>query len=168
VVDVTEITRAPSPLGGSVSTVAATLATLAVATASPTAAGVAAVGVVLFAAALVRGSRRFVAGGAALLGVAVLYAGVVGSGVSALVVALWLGVVAWDVGEHAIGVGEQLGRGADSRRVELVHLAGSTFVGALGTAVGYGAYRASTGGQPVVALVFLLLGVVALVAALRS
>lgn len=164
----TEITRAPSAFGGSVSTLAATLSTVVVATASPTAAGVAAVGVVLFAVAVVRGTRRLLTGGAVLLLASVLYAGVFGTGVSALVVALWLGIVAWDVGEHAIGVGEQLGRGADSRRVELVHLAGATFVGAMATVVGYGAYRASTGGQPVVALVFLLLGVVALVAALRS
>jgi hypothetical protein len=58
----------------------------------------------------------------------------------------------------------QLGREADTRRVEVVHLVGSAAVAAAAATVGYGVYLTAGGGQPVAALLLLLLaGVILLV-----
>ncbi len=141
---------------------------LAAALSSPTALSAAGVGVVVLGVGLLVGGRRAVTAGGVALFAAVVFGGVAGSGPELLLVGLLAAVFAWDVGENAIGLGEQLGRETDTTRVELVHAASTLSVGAVATAVGYGAYRAAGGGQPVTALVFLLLGVVALVAALRD
>jgi hypothetical protein len=98
----------------------------------------------------------------------VLLAGAQGGGPEALVLGLLGTVVAWDVGEHAVGLGEQLGREATTTRSELVHAAASLAVGAAGATLGYGVFLVAAGGQPTTALVFLLIGVVALAAAVRS
>jgi hypothetical protein len=75
-------------------------------------------------------------------------------------------VLAWDVGGSAISVGAQLGRDADTVRLEAVHIAASTALGAVVVGVGYGLYRAGPGEQPVVALVLLVVAAVLLVEAL--
>ena len=77
-------------------------------------------------------------------------------------------VLAWDFGEQAISVGEQLGREADTTQLEITHAAGSTVVGVGAGALGYGIYLVSSGGQPVPTLVFLLLAAVVLTSALRN
>jgi hypothetical protein len=168
VVDVTEIQRSPPPLGSSVALVSATVGLLATALASVGAAGPSALGVLLVVLGLSRASRRLVTLGGVALFVGVLVAGVRGGGPELLLVAALGTVLAWDVGEHAIGIGEQLGRDADSSRAVLVHAATTLLVGAFGAAVCYAAFLVVGGGQPVSALVFLLLGAVALVAALRG
>lgn len=79
------------------------------------------------------GSRGLVKAGAALVFVSVLAAGlfraptvtVLGAGVGT--------VLAWDAGEQAINVGEQLGQDAETKAIELTHFAGSVLVG--GTAL---------------------------------
>lgn len=161
------ITRAPSLLSLSVSLLAATASLAAGATTASAGLPVAALGVVVLAVGLFRGSRRLVTAGGVFLFAALLLAGAAGASPAALVLGVLFAVLAWDVGEHGIVVGEQLGREADTTRVELAHAAVTLAVGATATAVGYGLYRAAAGGQPVTALVFLLLGLVALVAALR-
>jgi len=74
----------------------------------------------------------------------------------------------WDFGEQAINVGEQLGREADTERLELTHAAASTIIAVAAGGVGYGIYLAGAGNQPMTALVFLLVAAVALTSALRS
>lgn len=126
-----------------------------------------AVGTVVLAGGLYAASRRLVAlaGAAFLLGV--LLAGGRGAAPEPLLVAALGAVLAWDLGEFALGVGEQLGREADTARLTLVHAASDLLVGVVGAGAIYGVFLATRGGQPASAVVFLLLGVVVLVAALR-
>lgn len=162
-----EITRRPPALALSLTSLAGLVTVAAVALGGGLAAAPGALGLVALVPALLRGSRRLL--GIATLGLfgGVFLAGLQGAPAEPLLVAAVGGVLVWDVGEHGIGVGDQLGREADSGRVVLVHAAASLSVGAVTAGVGYGAFLAAAGGQPVTALVFLLLGVVALVAALR-
>ncbi|RJT04144.1 hypothetical protein, partial [Halococcus sp. IIIV-5B] len=75
-------------------------------------------------------------------------------------------VVAWDVATFAIDLGSELGRAAETRRLELVHAGASTGL-ALGAAiVGTLVYR-FVGGGPALAPVVLLCGAVVLAIALR-
>lgn len=77
-------------------------------------------------------------------------------------------IVAWDAGEHAINVGEQLGRHAETRRLEAAHGAGSLLVG--GVAVGAGTVISGVGssGLPLPALALLLASVLLLTGALHG
>ncbi|WP_135855425.1 DUF7519 family protein [Halorussus salinus] len=77
-----------------------------------------------------RGSRRLVKIGAGLVLVSVLVAGVFRAAPpGTLVAGAVAAVVAWDLGEHAINVGEQLGRAASTWRTEGTHAAGAGVVG---------------------------------------
>ena len=78
-----------------------------------------------------------------------------------------LAVAAWDVADHGLGLAAQVGREARTTRNELVHAAASLGVSSAAGAVAFGAYLAAAGGQPAPALVFLLVGGAALLAALR-
>jgi hypothetical protein len=148
--------------------VAATVGFVGVALAAAGAAAPAAVGVVVLALGLYRGSRRVVTLGASALFVGVVYAGVQGGAAEPLLLAALGTVVSWDAGEYAIGVGEQLGRDADTTRLTLVHSATTLLVGVAGVAVVYAVYLSVGGNQPVAALVLVLLGAISLVAALRG
>lgn len=101
------------------------------------------VGLVVLASGLApvrRGwERRFVTGGTALVLVSVLTSGVVyGAEQFALLAGTAATVVAWDLGEQAINLGEHVGRRARTWRVELVHGAAGGAVGvvAIATALG--------------------------------
>lgn len=163
-----EITRSPPLVGSSLSLVAAAVALVAATLTAQSAVVPAAAGVLLLGVGLYRASRRFVTLGSAALFVGVLLAGVRGGVPEAVLLAALATVLAWDTADHALGIGEQLGREADSSRLVLVHAATTLLVGAFGSAVCYAAYLAVGGGQPVSALVLLLLGAVALVSALRG
>lgn len=96
----------------------------------PGAAGIAAV-----AAAVLpvtgSGSRGLLKAGAAGVFASVVLVGLFrGASLLPLLAGTAGAVLAWDAGEHAINVGEQLGRGADTARGELVHVGGSTVVAA--------------------------------------
>lgn len=162
------VTHRPPWLSVAVSLFAAVVACASVALSRPVGLAPAALGVLALAAGLSLGARRGVTLGAVGLFGGVLLAGAQGGGPEALVLGLLGTVVAWDVGEHAVGLGEQLGREATTTRSELVHAAASLAVGAAGATLGYGVFLVAAGGQPTTALVFLLIGVVALAAAVRS
>jgi len=164
---VTDLTHRPSVLSASLSTLAASASLVAVALADTNALLVALPGVALVGGGALRGSTRLVSlGGLALTGGVVL-AGLAGGGPEALLLGALGALLAWDVAEHGIGIGEHLGREARTARVELVHAAVTLLIGAVAAGVGYAVYRGIAGGQPMAALVFLLVGVVAAVAALR-
>ena len=76
-------------------------------------------------------------------------------------------IAAWDVGDHAIDLGQYVGRGARTRQSVLVHSAGSLAVGIVPVGIGYGIYTAAPGGRPVSALVLLLLAAVLVIVGLR-
>jgi len=127
-----------------------------------------AVGTLVLAAGVVAGSRRLLDYAAIGLFLAVVFSGVGGARPAPLLVSMVAAVVAWDAGEQAINVGEQLGRDARTRRAEVVHVASTTIVGMGGAALGYGVYRLAGGGRPASALVVLLLGAVLITWALRG
>ncbi|MFD1597695.1 DUF7519 family protein [Halobellus rarus] len=154
-------------LGTSVALFAGFASLLGLALTSIEALAVGIAGLALLAVGLFAPVRRLVtiAGGCFLL--ALLVAGIRGGGAEPLLVAALGAVLAWDVGEFATGVGEQLGRDADTARLETVHAATSLLVGVVGAGVVYGVYLAAGGGQPTSAVVLLLFGAVVLVAVLR-
>lgn len=113
------------------------------------------------------GRRDAVGGGGLALLAGTLLAGAFGAGPVALLVAAGAGLVAWDTAEHAVGLGEQVGRRASIGRAVGVHAAGSGLLAALGAGVSYGVFRLAGDGSRLV-LVLLLVGVVALLSVLRT
>lgn len=162
------VTRKPPRLGVAMAGLAAAVGAAALALVSPTGGGLAAAATAFVAVGTLTGSRRLLGIGAVTLCVGVLVAGgLAGAGAGPLLAGGIAAALSWDLGEHAVGLGEQLGRGTDVTRNLVTHAAGSVSVGAVAGAVTFGVYSAAAGGQPVVALVFLLVGAIALVSAIR-
>lgn len=162
----TEVAYGPARLSGGLAVGAGGVAVAAAGT--PTAAPLGLAGVLLVGLGVLRGARAAVTWGALLAFAGVVLAGVGGAPPEALLVGTAAAVLAWDLGEQAVNVGEQLGRTASTRTGELVHAANSTLVAVAGVAVGYGLFLVAAGGQPVSALVVLLAAALALAAALRD
>lgn len=156
------------PVAGVAATAAAgTLATLALVVASPAGAGVAALGTLVALAGLLRPSRRAVGWGAVLAGAGVVVGGATGGTPLPLLLGAVGAVAVWDFGEHALGLGEQLTGDTDATRNVAVHALATLGVGVAVSTVGFGVYTGATGGQPVVAVFFLVAGAVGVAAALR-
>lgn len=160
------VDRSPATFGGWVSASAALVALVSGGLSSWPALAVGAVGLALVGAGLVRGLDTAITLGAVCLVASALVAAVGGAPPALVLVGVAASVVAWDVGGTAVGVGAQLGHDADTVRLEAVHAGASVVVGAVTAGVGYGLYRVGTGGQPIVALLFLVLAAVLLAAAL--
>ncbi|SIQ88917.1 hypothetical protein SAMN05421858_0703 [Haladaptatus litoreus] len=127
-----------------------------------------ALGLVLVALGVVRGSRRLVTSGSFALLAGVLSGGLAAAPPELMIPGTMATVLAWDFGEQAINVGEQLGREADTQTLEIMHAAASTVIAISAGGVGYGMYLLGSGGQPMTALVFLLIAALALTSALRA
>lgn len=125
-------------------------------------------GLLFVAVGVVRGSRRLVTVGSFVLLLGILAGSLVAAPPELLIPGAIATVLAWDFGEQAINVGEQLGREADTQTLEVMHAASSTVIGITAGGVGYGMYLAGSGGQPVTALVLLLIAALALTSALRA
>ena len=165
----TEVDHSPARLSSVLSVSSMAVATLAIGLLGVPLATVAVLsGVALLALGVHRGSRRAVSLGAFAAFLGVLLAGVVGAAPEPLLVGATGVVLAWDLGEQAINVGEQLGRAARTTRGELVHAASGTAVGAVAVGLGYGVYVLATGGQPLAALVLLLVAAIALIETVRD
>lgn len=162
------VDRRPSRGGAAVAAAAGLAAAGALAPVDAEGTALAAAGTALVVAGAVLASRRTRDLGLAWLVLAAVLAGLRGAGPGPLLVAGVAAVVAWDAADQAVGVGEQLGRAARTRRVEAVHAAGSLLVGLGGATVGYGAYRLAGGGTPVAALALLLVGAIALIVTLNA
>lgn len=128
---------------------------------------VGATGLVALVVGLERGLRRLVSLGVLGLVLGVLAAGAVGLPSELLLVSAAGSAVAWDVADHAVSLGAQVGRDADTARAELVHAAGSALVASVAVAAAYLVFRSVAGG-PVLALVLLLVGAVLLASVLRG
>jgi hypothetical protein len=150
-----------------VSLAAAGTAATGAAVASPAGGALLGAAAVAFLAGALRGSTRVVTWGAALGVVGIAVAGYRGAAAEPLLVAAIGLAVAWDVADHGVGLGEQVGRGARTRRNVAVHAGTSVLVGALAAGLAYGVTLAVGGGQPIAALALLLAGGIALVSALR-
>lgn len=116
---------------------------------------------------VVRGQLAVVGGGATLSGFGLLLAGLGNAPAGSLLIGAVGTVLLWDLGDHAVGIGQQLTAEADAGRVVAVHAAVSVGVGVAIAAVGYGIFTAASGGQPVVGVLFLLAGAIGLAVALR-
>lgn len=160
------VTRAPTRLASGAAVAAGLLAVVATGPYSWLALAAGTGGVLLLVGGLVRGTVRVVTTGGFALLVGALAGGLAGAPAPATLLGAATAVLAWDAGGTAVALGEQLGREAPTRRLELVHLGGSVLAGLLASGVGFGLYRVTTGGQPVAALVFSLVAAVLLVAAL--
>lgn len=123
----------------------------------------AAIGAVVLLVGVVRRVRRFLVAGAATTFVGALAAGLSGASPAAVLVGAAASVLAWDLGEHALGLGAHVGDRADSRRAVLVHAGASTAFFATVVAVAYAVYRLARGGNAGPAVV-LLAGAAALFA----
>lgn len=160
--DARGIDRSPAQFSASLALLSGLFGVLGAGLSALTAAVPGLVGLLLVAVGAFRGSRRALSAGVVVLLVAVLVAGVSGGATAGLLVGTLGALLAWDLGENAVTMGEQLGRAADTRRAELAHAASSIAVGAVGAGVVYGLYLVASGGQPLTALVFLLVGLVLL------
>ncbi|MFC4449117.1 DUF7519 family protein [Halorussus aquaticus] len=163
-----EIDRSPARLSSALAVTAAGIAagTSALTGSAGLAAGAA--GFLVVALGVFWGSRRAVTLGSTALLVAALVGGLALPTPYLLLPGVIAAVLAWDLGEQAITVGDQLGRETDTTQLEATHAAGSTVVAVGAGGLGYGIYLVSAGGKPVTALVFLLLAAVVLTSALRN
>ena len=159
------IDDAPPRLSATLAVGVALVGALALAVSGP-AVAVGALGVVALGFGLRSRSRAAVTLGSAGLFSGALLAGLAGAGPPLLLTATATAVVAWDVAEFAIGLGETVGREAETRRAELLHAGASGALALLGAGVGLVVYRLA-GGGPALVPIALLCGAVVLVLALR-
>lgn len=115
-----------------------------------------------------RGSRATITVGSGGLLAGIVLGGVLGAGSPVVLIATIAATLAWDASQNAITVGARLGRAAETRRVEIVHVAMTTAVAAIAAGSGYIVAQVSVGSQSPVALVALLLATVVLTVALRG
>ncbi|MFB6166119.1 MAG: hypothetical protein ABEJ31_13240 [Haloarculaceae archaeon] len=121
-------------------------------------------------APLKRGRERLVlsVGTGLLVLSVVLSAAVYGSPTGTVVLAGVAVVLAWDLGEQAVNVGEQLGREARTWPVEALHGAGTAAVGGLGVGATFLVAGADVTGLSLAALGALLAAALTLTAALYN
>jgi hypothetical protein len=151
------IDRSPARLSAALAIGAAVIALATVGTASLVSFSLAAIGTATVAGGIVASNRGLVTAGAVVLFVGTLAAGVADASAIRLLVATGGAVFAWDVGRAAVDVGVQLGAGADTTDLELVHAGASLLVIVLSGGVGYVLFQTAAGGQPVSAVVALLI-----------
>lgn len=113
-------------------------------------------------------SRRGVAISSGILFVGVLVSGMLGNSTEMLLAAAIGTILALDLGQNAVSIGRQMSADTYTRRGEFAHATASVVVGVLVAGLGYGIYRVSAGGQPVGALVLLLLAAVLLIWSFRT
>lgn len=105
-----------------------------------------------------RYARALSISGTGLLVISVLISGIlIGTPEWMLLGATTAAIVAWDVGEQGINLAEQIGRSANTKRVELLHMAGSVTVGLVAIGIAFGFSNVEFGQLPTAGL-FLLLG----------
>lgn len=113
--------------------------------------------------------HHLVTGGTALLLASAAGSGVVlRTGRAGLLAAVVAAVVAWDLGGRSINLGEQVGRQARTRSVELVHGLGTVAVGAVAAVAAVAVAGNGVSGLPLAGLAALLVAGVVLLLALYN
>ncbi|MFB6146148.1 MAG: hypothetical protein ABEJ08_00490 [Halobacteriaceae archaeon] len=156
----------PPILSAGLAVMAAVLSTLS-ALAGGSGAAVCLLGTALVATGV--GSRRRWAVHAGTVGLVtgLLIAGVAGAPASLLLPGLAAAVLAWDLGQYSLELGEQVGRRAATTGAEVSHAAGSTLVAVLAVLTGILAPRAIEMGGTVTAAAFMLVAILLLGALFR-
>jgi hypothetical protein len=114
-------------------------------------------------------ARALLKVGSAFVFLAVLAAGITKqTGFQSLLLAGVSTILAWDAGETAVNVGEQLGQEPRTWPVELVHLLGTALVGLVVIGLGIVARDLGTAGLSLVQFALVLVAVVVLAAALHE
>lgn len=120
-------------------------------------------------ALFVRHSRAWLTAGTALVLLGAIITGTYGAVAPELML---LGVVAtiigWDVGQHGIGIGHQLGRTTPSARNQLVHTGTSAVALGLVGILSYAVFLLAGDGRHVTTVVVLVLGVLVVAWTFRS
>ncbi|ELZ74714.1 hypothetical protein C455_17267 [Haloferax larsenii JCM 13917] len=166
-VAMSEITRQPTRPGTAMALSAAGLSVLVLAVTSPAAALLSLLAGIVLAGGLTRGSRRILDAAGGIYVLALLLGGLGDAGSEVLLLAAIASILAWDIAENALSVGDHLGRETDTTRLEVVHAATTLVVLTVGAGMVFAIGTAASGGQPITAVVLLLVGVIALVAGLR-
>lgn len=94
--------------------------------------------------------------GLAGIGGGAILAGAFGVPVEIVVLSVALAVLAWDAARTAIDLGSQVGRDGTTRRVELIHILASIGVATIASGGGLLVYGVGRGGQPISALLALI------------
>lgn len=113
-------------------------------------------------------SRRAAGVGTALIFVGVVVSGVLGNSEVLVTVSTLATVLAFDLSQNAFSVGAQLSSATDTTRGEIIHAAASFFVGSIAIVVAFAIYFVVGGGQPIAALAFVLLAAIILSWSVRS
>lgn len=163
----TAVDRSPSRLAGALAVVAAAVALVVPGMYSWLTLGVGAAGLLALGVGLATARQGAVTAGGAGLLTGVLLAGVDGAPALALLVGAVAAILAWDSATTAIGVGEQLGGAASTRRVELVRVTATGLVGVFSAAVAYGIYTVAAWDASMTGLLVLVFAVLLLASALR-
>lgn len=135
---------------------------------NPFAIAIGTLGIIIFTLGLISSSRQLLSIGTVFLFIGMIAGGIFQTSTEQLLVGMTAVVLSWDTGEHAINIGEQLGRDAKTRRAELSHFANSTLVGIIAVLTGYIIFKIGTGGQPVAALILLLFAAIVLLSVLKE
>lgn len=157
----------PPTLAVGTSLVAAAVAALAGVFAAPLGGSVVGLAAIGFVAGSFLRSARVLSWAAGTGAIGIMIAGYLGGAVEPLLVSGVGLALAWDVADHGLSVGKQVGRKARTRRNVAVHAGTNLLVGGLSVGVVYGVYIAAAEGQPVAALALLLFGGVVLASAFR-
>lgn len=164
----TGIDRSPTRLGSGIALLAALLAAVASGPYSWIALGTGTVGFALVLVGVVVGERAACTTGSAGLFVGVIAAGARGAPVPIVIGGGVAAVVAWDSAGTAIDLGAQLGRAADTTRLELVHVAGTTTVGCLAAGIAWTVYRVGIGTYSLTVPALLLVAALCIAVALAT
>ncbi len=157
----------PPTLAVVASLVAAAVATLAVVLVAPIGGAIVGLATVALTAGLFRRSARLLSWGVGIGLVGIAIAGYFGGAIEPLLVGGVALAFAWDLADHGLSVGEQVGREARTRRNVAVHAGTNLLVGGVAVGIAYGVSVAAGGGRPVAALALLLFGGVLLASAFR-
>lgn len=124
-------------------------------------------GVIFLGLAAVTGVRPLVTVGGLGIFAAAVAAGVRGAPPLILLGSVLVAILAYDFGGTAVDLGEELGREADTQRLEILRVATSSLAGFAAATASYLVYLVGASGQPLSAVVLLLIAVFVLFIALR-
>lgn len=162
--EIVAVTAAPSRLGQAVALVAAAVAVGLTAPFAVFAVPFAVAGLAIVSGSLfVAYSRGWLSVGVGLVLLGAVVAGGYGAvPVEFMLVGVSAALLALDVGQYAIGVGEQLGRQAPTRRLEITHATSTAIALTVASALVYAVYLFAGDGRPASAVALSVIGAITL------